>query len=166
MGGPVDPNSFVQTELRKEAMRLHTRDQSKEGEQEAQTPFTAWEPTRQDYLQFLVDSELVYETFDAIVAANPALAPFRDTGLERAGPLKKDIAWFAATYPGEVTVPSVGPYGQAYAAFLKELAPKSLPALVCHYYNFYFAHTAGGRMIGKKMSSVLLGTSMFFSLSL
>jgi hypothetical protein len=40
MGGPVDPNSFVQTELRKEAMRLHTRDQSKEGEQEAQTPFT------------------------------------------------------------------------------------------------------------------------------
>lgn len=40
MGGPVDPNSFVQTELRKEAMRLHSRDQSKEGEQEAQTPFT------------------------------------------------------------------------------------------------------------------------------
>lgn len=40
MGGPVDPNSFVQTELRKEAMRLHTRDQAKEGEQEAQTPFT------------------------------------------------------------------------------------------------------------------------------
>ncbi|KAM3567631.1 hypothetical protein VYU27_010228, partial [Nannochloropsis oceanica] len=98
----------------------------------------------------------VYETFDALLTAQPSLAPFRHTGLERAGPLEKDIAWFAATYAGEVHVPPVGPYGQAYAQFLKELAPKSLPALMCHYYNFFFAHTAGGRMIGKKMSSALL----------
>ena len=28
---------------------------------------------------------------------------------------------------------------------------------VCHFYNFYFAHTAGGRMIGKMMSDKLLG---------
>jgi heme oxygenase len=27
---------------------------------------------------------------------------------------------------------------------------------MCHYYNFYFAHTAGGRMIGKQMSALLL----------
>ena len=30
------------------------------------------------------------------------------------------------------------------------------PAFVCHFYNQYFAHTAGGLMIGKKMSDALL----------
>lgn len=30
----------------------------------AQIPFTAWEPTRQNYVQFLVDSLLVYETLE------------------------------------------------------------------------------------------------------
>lgn len=33
---------------------------------------------------------------------------------------------------------------------------RSLPAFVCHFYNHYFAHTAGGRMIGKKMAAMLL----------
>ena len=37
-------------------MKLHTRDQSKEGQQAAQTPVVKWEPGREDYLQFLVDS--------------------------------------------------------------------------------------------------------------
>jgi len=32
----------------------------------------------------------------------------------------------------------------------------NLPSFVCHYYNHYFAHTAGGRMIGKQMSALLL----------
>ena len=27
---------------------------------------------------------------------------------------------------------------------------------ICHFYNFYFAHTAGGRMIGSKISSMIL----------
>jgi len=30
-------------------------------------------------------------------------------------------------------------------------------AFVCHFYNFYFAHTAGGIMIGKMMANKLLG---------
>lgn len=76
-------------------------------------------------------------------------------GLERAKPLAQDIEWFAATYK-DVTVPEVGPYGKAYSAFLKEIHARSLPAFVCHYYNHYFAHTAGGRMIGKKMAAMLL----------
>ena len=34
---------------------------------------------------------------------------------------------------------------------------------MCHYYNHYFAHTAGGRMIGKKMADKLLdGTTLKF----
>lgn len=27
---------------------------------------------------------------------------------------------------------------------------------MCHFYNVYFAHSAGGRMIGKKVSSMCL----------
>lgn len=67
--------------------------QSKEGEQEAQTPFTAWQPARQDYLQFLVDSKLVYETFENLVLKHASLEKFRSTGLERAKPLALDIEW-------------------------------------------------------------------------
>mgnify|MGYP007125936209 CR=1 FL=1 len=36
-------------------MKLHTRDQSREGEQEAQKPGAKWEPGRGEYLQFLED---------------------------------------------------------------------------------------------------------------
>lgn len=32
----------------------------------------------------------------------------------------------------------------------QELAAKDAPAFICHWYNLYFAHTAGGLMIGKK----------------
>ena len=71
MGGgpPVDKDSFVQNEMRAYAMKLHTRDQApREGQQKAEKPFTAWEPKRENYLQFLVDSLVVYETLDNIVA--------------------------------------------------------------------------------------------------
>jgi hypothetical protein len=65
------------------------------------------------------------------------------------------LARFLKTYD-DVTRPEVGKYGKEYSAFLEKLVDQSFPAFMCHYYNFYFAHTAGGRMIGKKMSSVLL----------
>ena len=39
---------------------------------------------------------------------------------------------------------------------LSELAASSPAAFMCHYYNFYFAHTAGGRMIGQKVSQMAL----------
>ena len=35
-------------------------------------------------------------------------------------------------------------------------ARDAVPEFMCHYYNYYFAHTAGGRMIGKQMSALLL----------
>ena len=41
--------------------------------------------------------------------------------------------------------------GATYAKLITELAKTDPPALICHYYNFYFAHTAGGRMIGSKV---------------
>lgn len=39
---------------------------------------------------------------------------------------------------------------------LSELAHDCPPTFLCHYYNFYFAHTAGGRMIGAKVASMIL----------
>ena len=41
--------------------------------------------------------------------------------------------------------------GSTYAAYLHELAENDPPAFICHFYNVYFAHSAGGRMIGKKV---------------
>lgn len=46
-----------------------------------------------------------------------------------------------------------------YARKVAELATTDPPTFICHYYNFYFAHTAGGRMIGKKMSELLLDSA-------
>jgi len=148
------PRSFVQTEMRSAAMKLHTRDQSKEGEQKAQTPVAKWEPGRAEYLQFLVDSRHVYSCFEEIVAENDALATYRDSGLERKAALDKDIAWFDSE---GLAAPPLGKYGEEYAATLKALSAEGkLQALTCHFYNFYFAHTAGGRMIGKMMADKLL----------
>lgn len=47
--------------------------------------------------------------------------------------------------------------GHTYAALLASLSKDAAPAFICHYYNFYFAHTAGGRMIGAKVSQDILG---------
>ena len=118
----------------------------------------AWEPGQADYLQFLVDSRHVYATLEELVTKYDALAQYRNSGLERAGPLEKDIAWFKEQGFAE---PPVGAQGTAYAALLRELAcagnvPYHWQVFTCHFYNFYFAHTAGGRMIGKMMSDKLL----------
>jgi len=151
------PPSFVQTEMRGAAMKLHTRDQSpREGQQPAQTPVKAWEPQREDYLQFLVDSRHVFAAFEAIVARTERLAPFRDSGLERAASLSEDVAWFEAEYG--LPPPDVAQPGRDYAAEVERMcAEGEWERFVCHFYNFYFAHTAGGQMIGKSMSDKLLG---------
>mmetsp|Transcript_23270 Transcript_23270/g.53830 ORF Transcript_23270/g.53830 Transcript_23270/m.53830 type:complete len:264 (-) Transcript_23270:282-1073(-) len=146
--------SFVQTEMRGAAMKLHTRDQSREGERAAVTPVSAWAPQRADYLQFLVDSRAVYACFEELVDEAAALAPLRDCGLERVEALDSDIAWFV-----EQGVPEPEPAqpGSSYVQLLREMAAAGQwTALVCHFYNFYFAHTAGGRMIGKMMAAKLL----------
>ena len=39
---------------------------------------------------------------------------------------------------------------------LRQLADEDPPAFLCHFYNIYFAHTAGGRMIGTKVASMIL----------
>jgi hypothetical protein len=39
---------------------------------------------------------------------------------------------------------------------VQRLAREDPPAFLCHFYNIYFAHSAGGRMIGKKVSEMCL----------
>lgn len=75
-------------------------------------------------------------------------AEFRNTGLERSEQLKKDLEWFKEQ--GH-TIPEPSAPGTTYASYLEELAEKDSQAFICHFYNVYFAHTAGGRMIGKKV---------------
>jgi len=105
--------SFVQDEMRKYAMKLHTKDQSpKEGEQKAQIPFTKWEPERSHYAQFLIDSLEVYQAMDEIVAANPVLAEkFANTGLERTESIKQSLKWMTEFDP-TLKMPECGEAGK------------------------------------------------------
>lgn len=76
---------------------------------------------------------------------------FRNTGLERADRLAKDLEWFASQ--GH-EIPEAGPDGTTYATYLTELSETDVPAFICHFYNVYFAHSAGGKFIGKKVCAV------------
>eukprot|EP00741_Cyanophora_paradoxa_P008063 tig00001253_g7802.t1 len=149
---------FVQ-EMRAVAMRLHTKEQApKEGEAPAKkesVPMSQWKPRKEDFLQFLVDSKVVYDAMESIIAQDdrPEFKPFRNTGIERSEALAKDIAWFASQ---GISAPAPNEAGKAYAALLTDLAKNDPPAFICHFYNVYFAHTAGGRMIGKMLCDSLL----------
>ncbi|KAG9450406.1 hypothetical protein H6P81_010371 [Aristolochia fimbriata] len=152
---PGEAKGFVE-EMRFVAMKLHTKDQAKEGEKESDTqPVAKWEPTIEGYLKFLVDSKLVYDTLEKIVdkALHPSYAEFRNTGLERSENLSRDLEWFKAQ--GHA-IPEPSTPGTSYAQYLEELAEKDPQAFICHFYNIYFAHTAGGRMIGKKVAQKIL----------
>ena len=141
--------SFIDTELRGAAMKLHTRAQApREGQAEVvATPAAApYVTTHADYLRFLVDSQHVYQAFEEVVGSKDELKAFRNTGLEPVAVLEEDIAWMTDAF--DLERPAVGSLGQDYAALLRD-ETLSTPALVCHFYNFYFAHTAGGRMIGE-----------------
>ncbi|CAB4288615.1 unnamed protein product [Prunus armeniaca] len=155
---PGESKGFVE-EMRFVAMKLHTKDQAKEGEKEVkepqERPVAKWEPTVDGYLKFLVDSKLVYDTLEGIVekAPFPSYSEFRNTGLERSAKLAKDLEWFKEQ--GHV-IPEPSAPGVTYAEYLKELSEKDPQAFLCHFYNIYFAHSAGGRMIGKKVAEMIL----------
>lgn len=158
----MEATGFIATELRGAAMKLHTRSQSpKEGKVEDKpAPAEPYTPTHLDYLKFLVDSQHVYKAMEDIVQMEelqPELSPFINTGLERVDRLEEDIDFISSEY--DVARPAVGSFGTNYAEELREIASRgkeAIPEFMCHYYNYYFAHTAGGRMIGKRMASLLL----------
>jgi hypothetical protein len=146
--------NFIGTELRKAAMKLHNFKQSpKEGGVKAPKEDN-YVPTVTDYLSFLVNSQHVYEALEEIVNSKPELACFRNTGMERTVPLETDIVFMMKEYGLARPEPGMG--GKGYAQKLRDMAAVSIPEFMCHFYNFSFAHTAGGRVIGKQMSALLL----------
>jgi heme oxygenase (biliverdin-producing, ferredoxin) len=147
------PSSFIDGELRGAAMRLHTKSQApREGKAPEPANQEPHVTTLQEYLQFLVDSQLVFQALEDAVNTREELKMFRNTGLERTQALEQDIAWICQQY--KLVRPDVAVPGRTYARLLSEM--KSVPEFVCHWYNHYFAHTAGGRMIGKQMCARLL----------
>lgn len=82
---------------------------------------------------------------------------FKSTGLERSGQLSKDLDWFKeAGY----SIPEPSKPGIAYSNYLQQLSENDPPAFICHFYNIYFAHTAGGRIIGKKALSTFVSNTI------
>jgi heme oxygenase (biliverdin-producing, ferredoxin) len=62
-------------EMKVVAMKLHTKDQAREGEMEPRgPPIASWEPSADGYLKFLVDSKVVFDTLEGIVneASHPS----------------------------------------------------------------------------------------------
>lgn len=156
---PGEKKGFVE-EMRFVAMKLHTKDQApKEGGKEAaKQPFQQWKPTKEGFLRFLVESKVVYDTIERVIqeAPRPEFKRFQDSGLERAGPLEQDIQHLSQEYNLQVPQPAEDGPGRAYARLLSDLARDKPEVFICHFYNTYFAHTAGGRMIGAKVSSMVL----------
>ena len=115
-------DSFIDTELRGAAMKLHTRSQAPKEGQAVEPKSEPYTPTRQDYLSFLVDSKHVYEALDDVVQNNDELSKFRNTGLERTKALEGDIEFMCKEY--NLECPPVGQPGTEYAKLLRELGDK------------------------------------------
>eukprot|EP00884_Botryococcus_braunii_P020776 jgi/Botrbrau1/7382/Bobra.0316s0025.1 len=144
-------------DLRRTAMSMHTRDQSpKEGKKESSEKWSEVQYFRDGYLQYLAESKEVFSALEKAVEKFPKYELLRNTGLERASALEKDIQWFEQEYGMKPLPITDSSPGKVYARHLLELAEKDMPAFLCHFYNTYFAHSAGGTMIGTKLSATLL----------
>ncbi|KAF8821644.1 putative Heme oxygenase 1, chloroplastic [Cardiosporidium cionae] len=138
--------SFVRDRLRKTTMEMHPTD--------ILPPVTA---DRKAFFQFLIDSCCVFNMLEDIVNTHTRFEPLRNTGIELHDALKLDIQWMIEHFPEDCDSSlTVGHAGRAYADHLKYLSLSSIPQFITHYYNIYFAHGAGGRLIGKEISKRLL----------
>lgn len=161
---PGERKGFVE-EMRLVAMRLHTKDQApREGEmEESALPISEWYPSKEEFMQFLVDSMHVYSFFETELCGEHGLhtdmfGKFGNTGLERCQALEEDIAYLEALGVGKR---QVGDAGKGYVEYLRRLIVEKPESVLCHWYNYYFAHSAGGRMIGKLMQDRLFGGRSF-----
>ncbi|ESQ29493.1 hypothetical protein EUTSA_v10024132mg [Eutrema salsugineum] len=80
-------------------------------------------------------------------------AEFKNTGLERADRLGKDLEWFKEQ---GYSIPEPMTPGKIYAQYLKDIEEKDPQAFICHFYMIYFGQSAGGRMVGTKVSKKIL----------
>ncbi|KAL2242065.1 UNVERIFIED_CONTAM: putative inactive heme oxygenase 2, chloroplastic [Sesamum indicum] len=114
-----------------------------------------WQPSMEGFLKYLVDSELVFSTVERIVdeSSDVSYVYFRKTGLERSDCISRDLKWLSEQ--GNV-IPEPSNPGITYVQYLEELAEKTPPLFLCHFYNIYFSHIAGGQVIAKQVSRKLL----------
>ncbi|KAI3911538.1 hypothetical protein MKW92_021638 [Papaver armeniacum] len=142
-------------ELRYVAMKLHVKDPSRKGgnNERMSQVLKREKPSLHGYVKFLVDSKVVYDALEKILANADYLsyAELRNTGLERSGALAKDLEWFREEMG--IQVPSPTTSGIAYASYLEEIAVKNPKAIFCHFYDIYFGLAAGGRTLGKRVQA-------------
>ncbi|KAF5747064.1 hypothetical protein HS088_TW06G01242 [Tripterygium wilfordii] len=125
--------------------------EEEEGSDEAET----WFPTIEGFIKYLVDSKLVFDTIERVIdeSIDVAYSYFRKTGLERSECLSKDLDWFSRQ---NIVIPEPSTAGVSYVKYLDELAEKSAPLFLCHFYNIYFSHIAGGQVITRQVSKKIL----------
>lgn len=122
-----------------------------------------WEPSVEGFVNYLVNSKLIFDTVERIVddSTDVSYVYFRNTGLERSESISKDLEWFSQQ---DVLIPEPSKPGVTYANYLKELAEKSPPLFLCHFYNIYFSHIAGGQVITNEVSKrIFEGKKLEFS---
>lgn len=114
-----------------------------------------WIPSLEGFVKYLVDSKLVFDTVERMVdeSSDVAYAYFTKTGLERSEGLSKDLEWFSQQ---NVEMPEPSNAGISYSKYLEELAEKSAPLFLSHFYNIYFSHIAGGQLIVNQVSQKIL----------
>ncbi|KAJ6792198.1 putative inactive heme oxygenase 2, chloroplastic [Iris pallida] len=154
---PGESKGIVE-EMRFVAMRLRTTSTSSSSnpsDEDEGGGITTWRPSMEGLLKYLVDSGLVFQTLERIVdeSSEVSYTYFRNSGLERSASITKDLKWFEQQ---GIVVPQPSAPGITYATYLEELAEKSAPSFLCHLYNIYFAHIAGGQGIGKQVCEMLL----------
>lgn len=53
-------------------------------------------------------------------------------------------------------IPEPSNSGVSYTKYLEELAEKRAPLFLCHFYNIYFSHIAGGQVIARQVDVKLM----------
>ena len=81
-------------------------------------------------------------------------AAFKNTGLERANNLGRDLEWFKEQ---GYDIPEPMAHCKTYSRYFKDIAENDPPAFICHFCNIYFAHSAGRRKIG----TMVIKTELF-----
>ncbi|KAE8038156.1 hypothetical protein FH972_010692 [Carpinus fangiana] len=153
--GITEEMRFVAMRLRNANNQDSSSEDDKEEEANDDVGGVTWQPIMDGFLKYLVDSKLVFNTVERIVdeSSHVAYAYFRKTGLERSEGLGKDLEWLSQQ---GFVIPEPGNPGVSYAKYLEGLAEKSAPLFLCHFYNIYFAHVAGGQVIARQASGKLL----------
>ena len=159
-----DVYEFCDKDLRGAAMKLHKRSKESSREDKVDTNVKGISGcTLQNYRCFLETSLQVYQALEDVTSKDERYLSLMEGGHARVKGIKADLQHFDQI--GVTAGPDTGPdeVGQEYAQFLTDLSRSSPPRFLCHYYNHYFAHTAGGMQIGNSLrSSILQGRQLEF----